>query len=72
MRWIINWWRGRQRQIDMDILWPVCVENARDLDRAKAAFAAHAFNDPAWLCLGVYEIKRRIDALSDPSGVLTP
>jgi hypothetical protein len=64
MRWLMNLWRERQRSIDLQILWPVCKENARDLDHARAAFAYHAFHDSAWLCLGDDEIKRRIDALS--------
>jgi hypothetical protein len=33
------------------------------LDYARAAFAVHAFNDPAWLTLGEDEIVRQIDAL---------
>jgi hypothetical protein len=40
------------RRIDLKILWPECCIHATDLDHAKAAFAAHAFNDPAWLVLG--------------------
>ena len=50
--WITRWWHARQRRIDLDILWPQCLANARDLDHAKAAFAMHAMNDPAWLELG--------------------
>lgn len=46
--WVIRWWRKRQREIDLLILWPKCVELAPDLDHAKAAFAMHAFNDRAW------------------------
>ena len=42
------WWRARQRKIDLEILWPTCVEQADDLDHARAAFAVHAFNDAAW------------------------
>jgi hypothetical protein len=64
MRWLINLWRERQRSIDLRILWPVCKEKAHDLDQAKAAFAMHAFHDPAWLCLGDAEIQRRISGLS--------
>jgi hypothetical protein len=63
MKWLLNWWHARQRKIDLQILWPECVKHGRDLDQAKAAFAYHAFNDRAWLCLGEDEIKRRIDAL---------
>jgi hypothetical protein len=64
MRWLIRYWRQRQRSIDLSILWPACKEQAHDLDRAKAAFAWHAFHDPAWLALGEDELKRQIDALS--------
>jgi hypothetical protein len=64
MRWLMNWWRQRQRAIDLSILWPACKEQATDLDHAKAAFAMHAFHDPAWLALGDDEIRRQIDALS--------
>jgi hypothetical protein len=57
------WWQRRQRAIDMDILWPACCAQAPDLDHAKAAFAMHAFNDPAWQALGDEEIVRFIDRL---------
>lgn len=48
----------------MAVLWPVCLRQAPDLDHAKAAFALHAFNDPAWLFLGEDEIERFIDGLN--------
>ena len=64
MRWLIRYWRQRQRAIDLATLWPACKEHARDLDHAKQAFAMHAFNDPAWQILGDDELKRQIDALS--------
>lgn len=60
---IIDWWRARQRAIDLRILWPICVQNAPDIDHAKAAFAIHAFMDPAWLALGEDEIIKRIEEL---------
>lgn len=63
LRWLANWWHARQRSIDLQVLWPSCVKLAPDLDHAKAAFAVHAFNDSAWLCLGEEEIKRQIDGL---------
>ena len=37
-----------RRRIDMDILWPQCVELARTEDLAKAAFYYHISNAPAW------------------------
>ena len=59
----MHWWRARQRAIDLDILWPTCIAEAPDIDHAKAAFAVHAFHDPAWLALGPDEIIRRIEEL---------
>jgi hypothetical protein len=60
---IVMWWRARQRDVDMEILWPICLREAGDLDRAKAAFAFHAMNDPAWLCLGEERLLAFIDRL---------
>jgi len=62
-RFIRAMWRRHQRRIDLDILWPICVKGANDLDHAKAAFAVHAFNDPAWLELGEDAIFQFIDRL---------
>ena len=65
MQWLFKWWRKRQRQIDLDILWPVCKESAINLDWAKAAFAYHCFNDHAWMAdYTKEELKHYIDALS--------
>jgi hypothetical protein len=63
MKWLLRLWHKRLRAIDIQLLWPSCRDQARDLDRAKAAFAAHAFQDTAWLELGEAEIYRIIDAL---------
>jgi hypothetical protein len=60
---IVMWWRKRQRDLDMVILWPTLLREAGDLDRAKAAFAFHAMNDPAWLCLGEERIIAFIEKL---------
>lgn len=49
IRWLQNWLWARQRAIDLAVLWPQCKEIAPDLDHARAAFAVHAFNDPAWV-----------------------
>ena len=49
---IKSWWYARQRQVDVDVLWPICLREAQDLDRAKAAFCQHAMQDPAWTFLG--------------------
>jgi len=66
MRWIRflrSVWRSRQRQMDVLILWPACREQAPDIETARAAFAAHAYHDPAWLELEDAHIKRIIEAL---------
>ena len=49
IRILQNWWWARQRAVDLKILWPECKKQAPDLDHARAAFAVHAFNDPAWV-----------------------
>jgi hypothetical protein len=66
--WLKQGWKARQRAIDLRILWPACKQEAAakglTLDHAKAAFARHAFHDPAWQVLGEPEIMRRIDELA--------
>lgn len=63
IRWLQGLWYARCRKTDLEVLWPTCVEQARDLDHAKAAFAVHAFNDPAWMFLGRDAVRRFIDDL---------
>ena len=60
-----NLWWARQRSADLKILWPVCREQyARDLDRARAAFAIHAFHDPCWISYyGSHELVKVIKEL---------
>ena len=43
-----RWHRARKRAIDVQLLWPICVEKAPDMDHAKAAFALHVLHDSAW------------------------
>lgn len=64
-RWLMGKWNARCRELDLKLLWPSCCELAPTLDHAKAAFAAHAYHDPAWLCLGPDEIYRIIDGLQE-------
>jgi hypothetical protein len=59
-----SWRRARIRKLDLEILWPACRQGAADLDYAKAAFAVHAFKDPAWLELGHDELVEFIDRLN--------
>ena len=63
IRWLVGLWYAHLRAIDLAVLWPQCVSQARDLDHAKAAFAVHAMHDPAWLFLGPDEAIRLIDGL---------
>jgi hypothetical protein len=60
MKWLLNWWRARQRRIDLEILWPACKNEAPNLDLAREAFIRHALNDPAWLPLKSDEIIRLV------------
>jgi len=64
IRWLIRRWHVRQRTIDLYILWPSCKNLAPDLDHAKAAFAFHAYRDPAWTELGEDAIYDFIDGLT--------
>jgi len=57
---VLSGWYARCRRIDIEMLWPSCKRYGNDLDHAKAAFALHAFNDPAWLFLGESEVTRII------------
>lgn len=63
MKAIKTWWNKRRRNVDLQILWPECKRQAPTLDEAKAVFAYHAFNDPAWMVLGHTEVYRIIDGL---------
>lgn len=63
LNYISGLWYARLRRIDLQILWPVCRDNAVSLDHAKAAFAVHAYRDPAWQFLGEDEIYRQIEGL---------
>ena len=42
------WWQ-RQRNTDLNILWPACKAQTPDIEIAKAMFALHAFKDPCWI-----------------------
>ena len=66
IRWLQGLWYARCRRIDMQVLWPSCAAQARDLNHAKAAFATHAFNDPAWMFLGRETVRQMIDELQKP------
>ena len=64
IKYLVALWHSKQRSVDLRILWPLCKKHAADMDKAKAAFAVHAFNDIAWMCLGRDEVARRIGELS--------
>jgi hypothetical protein len=54
---------ARLRHMDMDILWPSILAEAKDLDVAKALLYKHAMMDPAWRILGEEAIVEFIDKL---------
>ena len=60
---IMRWWYAMQRRMDRRMLWPACRDYAEDLDHARAAFAVHAYMDPAWTSLGDAEMLRQIGEL---------
>jgi hypothetical protein len=61
-------WYARCRRLDLELLWPSCLDYAPTIQHAKAAFAVHAFNDRAWMVLGEQEVTRLIDGLTWPRG----
>ena len=63
INWFTKLWYARLRRIDMNILWPTCKKLSPSLDQAKAIFALHAYNDPAWQYLGESSIYNIIDNL---------
>jgi hypothetical protein len=63
VRWLKSIWYWRSRRADLEILWPACREQAKDIYHARAAFAVHALHDRAWLVLGRRKVERIIDGL---------
>lgn len=47
VRFIMQHWQDRQRQIEIEVLWPACLRKSRDIDCARLAFTIHDQNDPA-------------------------
>lgn len=43
-----RWWRKRQRQLDIEMLWPAIRRRPCSLYVARAAFRQHVIYDPAW------------------------
>lgn len=62
-RFFRRWIQRRQRQIDIEILWPAILEKANDIEHAKTAFISYAVEDPAWCALSRAEFDRAIAAL---------
>ncbi|WP_141740124.1 hypothetical protein [Bosea sp. BIWAKO-01] len=66
MRFIMQHWQDRQRQVDIEVLWPACLRNSRVVGCTRRAFTIHALNDPAWTVLGTGEILRQVALLPHP------
>ena len=64
-RWLSGPWASLQREVDVDVLWPIIRRNAESIDIARAAFALHAARDSAWRALPDDERGRQIEALPD-------
>ena len=67
---LASWFSGRcqrrQRQIDIEILWPTLCKNAGNTERARLAFAYHAARDPAWADLSDEDRRQIIASLANP------
>lgn len=70
----IDWWRrlrrynrARNRALDVDVLWPQILRNARGLAEAKNMFLVHAQSDPAWYKeMSNKEIADFVDVMESP------
>jgi hypothetical protein len=63
IHWLLGIYYARLRRLDIEILWPECRNNAKDIDKARAAFLVHAYHDPAWVFIGDDEIYKIINNL---------
>lgn len=61
--WLRGWWNRRRRAIDIDLLWPSFVRQAKDLDQAKQGFFIHTQMDDAWSDLSHAETFDIIESL---------
>jgi hypothetical protein len=48
MNLLARWWNKRRRNIDVQTLWPQCLENAGSREVARRAFRLHMQLDPAY------------------------
>lgn len=48
INWARNWWRNKQHQLDVEILWPSCLKESESRDEAKQAFRQHMLMDQAY------------------------
>jgi len=64
--WVRAWQHARRRRLDLKTLWPAIVDRSRTLDEARACFAIHAYNSPAWLALAPVELTRTLHDLQEP------
>jgi len=45
---MFKWWRGRQRKIDKELLWPSIKMATSNIAKARHAFLLHCLGDRAW------------------------
>lgn len=48
IKWLIEFWRKRQRAIDREILWPQISDQAPNRTTAEHVFVLHMVKDPAY------------------------
>lgn len=63
IKYIMNLWHKRQRDLDIKILWPICKKRTLCLAEAKGIFMVHCFMDPAWNYLDDKTLADYIDEL---------
>lgn len=61
---IADWQPSRQRQIDIDILWPSIRNQVNNLDKAHQAFKLHCMGDSAWKHISTSDISRIVEKLT--------
>ncbi len=62
IKFLRNYFRAKQREIDLRILWPSIRARAPDILSARQAFFSHIVFDPAW---GDFTLGDLVDLVND-------
>jgi hypothetical protein len=60
---MFSWWRRWQRKTDVATLWPQCLREAGNRDKAKIIFRVHMEMDPAYSDLSPLEREQFLENL---------